>query len=1197
MVFVLIVSGVISAVLIAFVIRSIDVISKSSEPAVTQQSEVFTNFCKGLLLSDLRNEMKAGSFDPKNPDSASLPKVASDSGSKLILYPKTPHSAVPTRMRLKSANGNGIEGPNVLKWSSRDLSFFSEPVPGSHSLSSYFPAAQPAAPVSTAERSLNQKAVSPESWAMPHLLPRGSEVASRPALIPDWVLVTSRGSRVRGLSPEKADPIIGRYAFVIYDEGGLLDLNVAGFPSASVSGDPLLRYEQGLKGGIGFADLSVLFARAGFPADRALALSNSLLQWRHDGFKAGTSSGVYGLKYKDYLLGEKLGFLFGVPDGGRGFASRRSMIEVIGRLAPLDSDESRRDSFLQMAGTFSREINQPSLRPDLRRPRIRSLAEGGNNLVDWDPACNSPVQNVNPPFLQTVLPQSTGTLSGASVALSRQGIRSDGTQLRAGQPLVLKRFPLSRLSLLSAGSVSARGGLVHRFFGLTRGATSDPWEYTESGPNGILTLSEVAGLVGVSGREPNFVELLKAAIAVGALAPNLGFAPDGGTSDSSVDEAIIQIAANIIDQFDADGFPTRIRLPAPDGSPPREVSGIESLPYLYEVRTVLTPFKQSNPPSPFVAADPMVPPSLFSLRPIADTGAAWMWQQVSVWNPHAQAVPGAAALAVPAVSVGGFMPLQFRVVVECESPISLWAARQYPILYAGLTVPQSADEPQMKGVRIAGEQLRFKLNGDALNAFAQPLFLLSSNPSPGVLVEPGRDNLAPPTGVPDETGNGHAGVAVAMLPRISQVSVSHDGVNQKIAALPEFYLAHPDDRPTSDVVLNYRLEYLESERNGVEQWIVYDRKSSVLLGAAVWVPDADAFLDPSWSMGCPNGLSRFLAPDPRSARFGPFLNGINGLPMTDKRFGAVATRFYRNLPSEEGFYPDPDGVIRRASGFLSSRPVPPIPSEEVADSRPLVLNRPFRSVAELGYAFSGAPWRQLDFVTPESGFSGLLDVFCVGENEHPRALERGRVSLNTRNSGVLEAVLSGAYVDELNPLGASLASGDSSGTSLANRIARGLVDRTSSLESGKGPIANLSELVGRRAGDSTAGGLISGADAYSGFSADLDAIFAGVPVFRASERARHSVMRALADSGSTRVWNLMIDLVVQIGRYPPRGAAARPPRNAFEAQREKERAERAAKNFSLAAFQVEGERHLWWHVAIDRLTGEVLDEAVELIDN
>ena len=34
-------------------------------------------------------------------------------------------------------------------------------------------------------------------------------------------------------------------------------------------------------------------------------------------------------------------------------------------------------------------------------------------------------------------------------------------------------------------------------------------------------------------------------------------------------------------------------------------------------------------------------------------------------------------------------------------------------------------------------------------------------------------------------------------------------------------------------------------------------------------------------------------------------------------------------------------------------------------SRPIILNRPFRSVADLGYAFRGTPWRNIDFANPE----------------------------------------------------------------------------------------------------------------------------------------------------------------------------------------------------------------------------------------
>ena len=50
-----------------------------------------------------------------------------------------------------------------------------------------------------------------------------------------------------------------------------------------------------------------------------------------------------------------------------------------------------------------------------------------------------------------------------------------------------------------------------------------------------------------------------------------------------------------------------------------------------------------------------------------------------------------------------------------------------------------------------------------------------------------------------------------------------------------------------------------------------------------------------------------------------------------------------------------------------------------SQSRPIILNRPFRSVSEMSYTFTGTPWKNLDFFTPESGDSALLDTFCVNE--------------------------------------------------------------------------------------------------------------------------------------------------------------------------------------------------------------------------
>ena len=73
-----------------------------------------------------------------------------------------------------------------------------------------------------------------------------------------------------------------------------------------------------------------------------------------------------------------------------------------------------------------------------------------------------------------------------------------------------------------------------------------------------------------------------------------------------------------------------------------------------------------------------------------------------------------------------------------------------------------------------------------------------------------------------------------------------------------------------------------------------------------------------------------------------------------------------------------------------------------------------------------------------------------------------------------------------------------------------------------------------------------------------------------SEEAKESVARALAEVTQTRTWGLMIDVIAQSGRYPP-----------------------SAKD--LADFVVEGEKRYWLHIAIDRITGEVIDRQLEAV--
>jgi hypothetical protein len=247
-------------------------------------------------------------------------------------------------------------------------------------------------------------------------------------------------------------------------------------------------------------------------------------------------------------------------------------------------------------------------------------------------------------------------------------------------------------------------------------------------------------------------------------------------------------------------------------------------------------------------------------------------------------------------------------------------------------------------------------------------------------------------------------------------------------------------------------------------------------------------------------------------------------------------------------------------------------------SRPIILNRPFRSVAELGHVFSDTPWKNLSFFTPESGDSGLLDVFCIQDTGRDDAIVAGKVNLNTRQSPVLKAILAGSYADELNSAGGSTITATD-----ADALATALVARTTGTAAGQGPLANVSELVGRwNSSVNASQGGIDGRQSYTGFTADLDTVFtatapaaAAVAVteavaMRNIQRFREAPIRALSANGTARVWNLMIDIVAQTGRYP---ASATGPED----------------------FSVEGEKRLWVHIAIDRYTGKVIDSSVEVV--
>lgn len=264
-------------------------------------------------------------------------------------------------------------------------------------------------------------------------------------------------------------------------------------------------------------------------------------------------------------------------------------------------------------------------------------------------------------------------------------------------------------------------------------------------------------------------------------------------------------------------------------------------------------------------------------------------------------------------------------------------------------------------------------------------------------------------------------------------------------------------------------------------------------------------------------------------------------------------------------YADNDSVPRWAdaiypgAGTSYGSSTPYYPTSTVY--RPIILNRPFRNVAELGYAFRDLPWKTLDFFTDKSADAGLLDIFTI--NDGPAVLDgngnflsmgpipsmvAGQLNPNTTQSADLQSVLAGTIRGELDsPL-------QTVSSSAAQTMATNIVSATSATA-----MQNKSELITR-------------VDPVTGAKL-VETILPPASNDNQSVKARREVVpRAVSSVSQTRVWNLVIDVVAQSGRYKP---------NAQSLQSD---------------FVVEGEQHYWVHVAIDRFTGQVIDKQIEVVN-
>jgi hypothetical protein len=215
------------------------------------------------------------------------------------------------------------------------------------------------------------------------------------------------------------------------------------------------------------------------------------------------------------------------------------------------------------------------------------------------------------------------------------------------------------------------------------------------------------------------------------------------------------------------------------------------------------------------------------------------------------------------------------------------------------------------------------------------------------------------------------------------------------------------------------------------------------------------------------------------------------------------------------------GVDQIPSNDPTAPPLPP---------NPVILKRAFRNVGELGYAYRNSS-STLDFRSEASADSPLLDLFSY----NVASVRSGIVNLNTRNVDVLASILKGAFATE------------NASTGLSSDAAKTVASRILS-DSTKGTASNPA---------------VSRADI-----ARLAAAAAGL--IGPTEEEQETVARALSEVTQTRTWTLLVDVIAQSGRFPPKTSNA-------------------------AQFVVQAERRYWLHIAIDRFTGEVVDRQLEQV--
>jgi Tfp pilus assembly protein PilX len=1086
------------------------------------------------------------------------------------------YSDSPVYTNVTSANilpqgvGTNIDLPIMVKMST-NAPFFTDGPQATSPLA--------ATGVSTTTLSQNGRSVTQQRWQQSYF---GNFASAAQA--PYWVITTrsgatnaaglgfgTSGNTLNNVSSSNPNYAIGRFAYAIYNEGGLLDVTAAGTPP----GLGLTASQQDMiKGDLAGADLAQLSGLT----------PSALTQWRNTSGGSGASASTFTNAVTIYAATNAAGYVF---PGDTTFLSRQDLIgAAIAGQAGLTTDA------VTNLTTFTREQNRPSWAPSLNAPAGGAFSYANN-------ATTPTATNLNPLIPLIRVANANAAHVGYHDLPDAGGILTYADPIAAGDPVARRRFSLARLAWLGSNGPAngATKTAIQDCFGLIYAPSLDGtnysgvsvWQYV--GPTGTTEQTSIETLAQVAAeptpREPNFFELLQAGILSGSLATDGGAGLFADYAQQSPTFQILRLGANIICQYNTDSFPRLIEFTSADGDA-WVAAGIQNLPYLNIFRALC-----GQSPD-----DPNANDTTKSIRYMA---TEWAF---GLWNPHQQnpgvtynrpsirlrleTVPssafGVGCISGWATSVGsGYFPVgtlgQGYVIKIPNSPLG-------PSIELSSAVGQGANGFLNPGLLTLAD---VSTTGNAAFTGGGPAGGTTSTASGWATLQysgtTGAGVAIPPPGVAlatyrlpdlqiDLATNPQplpGGASANMLPFQSNLQVILEyfdgtnwipydfwaGVNDDVTAQQQFAFTYtlPIQGPGTPGSPPYPIQQTLSDNiltSWTPFWMTSDPRT-FRFNPWEFIQYLASPMDSLWSTGSNVPLSFASAgyggPQPSVAQGAPTFAPDSYFPATLSRNNTASKTTASN-------YADPDGVQRIGdSGLFSGSPstgnpyidpnrTPSSLSGQRTADRPIILNRPFNHVADLGYAFRDDPWRSLDFFSvynnaSTSADSGLLDLFSVREEP---ALLAGRIDLNSPNVAVLQSLVSQTFADVE---GSSLGTANAPMSSTAvTAIAQDLASFTR-----KNPLVNKDQLVTR-------------------FGPTLAATAFGNTDEANVKACREAFIRTLADVGQTRTWNLMIDLVAQAGRYAPSAT-------------------------SLDQFTVKGERRYWLHIAIDRFTGKIIDQKIE----